>query len=335
MVLFHYDQEPIYDSDESTIFDATFANQFKWPRILANSEYSLIKNQICKQNQLLDWYFFYHGFAALDWYRDAEYIWTDTDIDHAYLSLNHIVTGRRSYRMALIARLCELDLIHKGLISFHGTNLDCQNELANEWSYLSSQDQQLVQTHLINSRSLPMILDSDLINGNASAAFGVHEYRLRQRAFVQIVNETVFYDDKLHLTEKIFQPVVTQRPFILAGAPGNLAYFQSYGFKTFSPWIDESYDDIIDPDQRLHCIVCEIERICSLPIRQLQSMLGDMQSVLIFNKTHLFGDFRKIIVNEMVDNFERCYKLYNNGRVNYALPPLPDFDKVRQMFSKH
>lgn len=329
--LFHYDQEPIYHHDQQHISQWLNLNRLKLPRVLANSEHSQIKNRICQQEQILDWYYFYHGFAALDWYRDAEYIWSDQDVTHPYLSFNHVVTGKRAYRMALCARLAEAGVLNKGLVSFHGTATECCDELDNEWCYLSSDDQMRVRRYLLAGQSVPIQLDRQEIGGQLSASFGVHEYRLRQRAFLQLVNETIFYDHKLHLTEKIFQPIVTLRPFVLVGAPGNLAYLRSYGFKTFADWIDESYDDIKDPDQRLDHIVSQVQRICSKPVSELQALLKDMQSTLLFNKRHLFGEFRNIIVDELVDNFDRCMRQWNNGRVNYSLPPHPNLDAVKSL----
>ena len=37
----------------------------------------------------------------------------------------------------------------------------------------------------------------------------------------------------MHLTEKIFKPIVNKQPFMLLAAPDNLAYLKSYGFKTY------------------------------------------------------------------------------------------------------
>ena len=46
------------------------------------------------------------------------------------------------------------------------------------------------------------------------------------------------------LTEKILKPVFGAHPFVLVcGAAGALASFRSFGFVTFSPEVDESYDD--------------------------------------------------------------------------------------------
>ena len=126
-----------------------------------------------------------------------------------------------------------------------------------------------------------------------------------------MVTETNFYDDKLHLTEKIFKPIAIKRPFILVSAPGNLEYLRSYGFKTFDRWIDETYDSEPDPDIRLKLIVNEITKLSKLSSAELNDMYNQMQSILDYNHHHFFNDFKKIIVNELVDNFESCTKIYN------------------------
>jgi hypothetical protein len=46
---------------------------------------------------------------------------------------------------------------------------------------------------------------------------------------------------------------------------GSLAYLRQYGFETFSGLIDESYDQITNPRQRLQAVIAEMSRISSLP----------------------------------------------------------------------
>lgn len=328
-VLFHHDQEPIYAEDEPWIQKHT---QVKYlPRLLANSEHSSIKDQICRANQLGDWYFFYHGFAALDWYRDAKFIDDQTKISKAFLSLNHLVNDRRAYRMALLARFYQHGLQDSGVISFHGSRDACQNEIDNEHTFLSNRSKHLVEQHLLG-RSLPITVDAIAIDGTASANFAHGDISLRQQALFSIVNETVFFESKLHLTEKIFQPIVCSRPFILAAAPGNLAYLRSYGFQTFGDWIDESYDSIQDHDRRMDRIADILADICGRPLGELQSMLDDMQPVLEHNKRHFFGGFQRIIVDELVDNFNHCIDTWNSWRVTGRIYPThPDPAAVKEI----
>lgn len=329
--LFHFDQEPIYPESEKDIYRGTISNHFKTARLLANSEISDLKKTICKDYSLLDWYYFYHGFAALNWYQDTQYININTPFTHTFLSLNHLVRHKRSYRMSLTARLMQRDLARAGLISFFGTQQDCHDEIADPYTHLSTVSQQLIEHHLIPSR-LPSHIDMTAINGDFSARMGWPEYHMRQKALWHVVNETIFYDQKVHLTEKVFQPIVTGRPFILVSAPGNLRYLRRYGFQTFDRWIDESYDDIQDADQRLDAVVHVLDGLVHQPRAALDAMFADMLSVLEHNKRHFFGAFRRMIVDEMVDNFDTCVRIWNNGRVDGRnITPHPDLGLAREI----
>lgn len=318
LVLFHFDQEPIYPQDDVVIFDGTRNRHMtgKCPKMLANSERSSIKKRICAEYDLLDWYYFYHGFAALDWYRDAKYFAYNNEIDRVFLSLNHLVTGQRSYRMSLLARMLEKKLHHHGIISFHGTAQTCWNEINTAGCMISAYSRDLIARHLASRSDLPFVADRDQIDGTASAGFGHIEYDMRMNAMWSVVNETVFYDDKLHLTEKIFQPIVTNRPFLLVSSTGSLAYLKSYGFKTFGDWIDESYDSEPDPDTRMDMIIDQLDWLCARPMAQLRQMLAEMRPILEHNKNHFFDQFREIICNELVENFNQCIRVWNNGRVD-------------------
>ena len=76
--------------------------------------------------------------------------------------------------------------------------------------------------------------------------------------------ETLFDDTRWHLTEKSLRPSACGKPFMLAATAGSLQYLRSYGFKTFSGLIDESYDLIVEPHLRLQSIAQEMQRISQL-----------------------------------------------------------------------
>lgn len=334
LVLFHYDQEPIYSHDQNNIFfgaNGVSSNYFKAPRILANSERSSLKKKICADESLLDWYYFYHGFAALDWYRDAQYLDLDLGISNAFCSLNNLVTDKRSYRMALTARLVDRDIFDCGTVSFNADWHDCYRETQSSHSELSVTDKKLIIEHLVDKKIQHLSVDRYQIDGNASARFGVQEYVLKQKSFLHVVNETVYFDTKHHLTEKIFQPIVHMRPFILVCSPGSLGYLRDYGFKTFDRFINEDYDLILDHSARLDAIADEIHRIARLSHTQLKEMLGDMQEILRFNKLHFFNEFRHIIVEELVENFQQCLRIWNNGRIKYGCQLHPNLAQAKKI----
>jgi hypothetical protein len=336
-VLFHFDQEPIDAKASWNEYDQPRGLYWtqKSCRILANSEHSAVKNQVCKDRYALDWYFFYHGFAALDWFRDGAYFDQAVPISKVFCSFNHLVRHLRSYRMALTARLCDLDVIDQGDISLHCTSQDCELEINQDHTRLSYRDKLLVQTHLVGNPKLPLIADTPEVDSNFSAHFCIHDLGLWQRSMLHLVNETVFYDHKLHLTEKVFKPIVALRPFILVAAPGNLAYLRRYGFKTFSRWIDESYDNVIDPSQRLDLIASEVAKFCAMPMTTLHALYQEMLPVLEHNKQHFYGEFREIIASELVDNFDRCVRTWNNGRVDgRQLVAHPNIGSVKRILTR-
>lgn len=331
-VLFHYDQEPIWQPDLGHQYEST---QYTWSsrliKILANSERSALKKQLCKDRYMLDWYFFYHGFAALDWFRDTKFIADTTDIETPFLSLNHLVTGPRAYRLDLVSLLLERGIANRGVVSLHTNRSQIEAELANEHSYLSYQSKKRIIHTMLGRQDLPWLVDQNTVDSTSSARCGQQEYALWQKSLFQIVNETVFYASKLHLTEKIFKPIVASRAFILVGAPGNLAYLRSYGFRTFDAWIDESYDSIEDPEKRLDAIASEIKKLSMLSSKQIQNLYRDMQHVLAYNKQHFFTNFRQLIVNELVDNFEQCLRVWNNQRIDDRAVKITDLTKVKKL----
>jgi hypothetical protein len=190
-------------------------------------------------------------------------------------------------------------------------------------SNLTVMQKDTVSRYLVESDLAGFRVDHETIDATCSAWFGPPDYNLWQRAFCHVVNETVYFDKKLHLTEKIFKPIVSYRPFILVAAAGNLAYLRDYGFRTFSPWIDESYDQEPDNVRRLDLILAELVKLCDRSPGELQKMYQEMLPVLEHNQRHFFGQFRHIIVDELVDNFETCVRVWNNGRIDGRQRPLP------------
>jgi hypothetical protein len=303
-------------------------------KIFANSEKSQLKKQWLKENQpFLDWYFFFHGFVALDWYRDLSYLQNVNNfkISKIFICLNHIINDNRSYRMLLISMLKEQNLIEHGIISSPLLNQSTiKEEIFNSNSKLSNAGKKHIIKNLWPSAA-PIVID-DVEYASASAFIPDYFYT----ALWNIVTETNFYEEKLHLTEKVFKPIVVKRPFILVSAAGNLEYLKSYGFKTFDRWIDESYDFESDPDLRLEMIMNEIKKLCKLSKSELDNMYQEMQSVLEYNHTHFYTEFKKIIVNELIDNFESCVKIYNLGLSERFRVPneLVDYNKVKEILMR-
>ena len=294
--------------------------------LLANSEHSTKKRKYLRDWNVQDWYFFFHGFAALDWFNDFKYFdSSQQQPSKLFICLNHLITNNRSYRLYLLSLLKQKGLQDLGHISAPLlTQHTVKRELANSTSRLPKKAKKHILENLYPDAS-PLVLD-DCNYNNASADISDES----TDALWHVVPETVFYDDSLHLTEKIFKPIVIRRPFMLVGGVGNLAYLKSYGFKTFDRWIDESYDNETDPEARLRMVSDQLDYLRTQDITQMHEQ---MQEVLEYNHQHFYGKFREIIVDELLWNFKKQVNWYNHDRIErYRLPiDRINFEQVRRL----
>lgn len=118
---------------------------------------------------------------------------------------------------------------------------------------------------------------------------GDQDIKKYEDSYLHVVCETHFRSchDRLFFSEKIIKPLIFLQPFVLFGAPHSLKQLKKMGFETFSPVIDESYDDIEDDDQRLIAIVNQVEQIISLSDDDLNNLYLELLPRLIHNYFHL------------------------------------------------
>jgi hypothetical protein len=64
-------------------------------------------------------------------------------------------------------------------------------------------------------------------------------------------------------------------------------------------------------------------------------MFDEMKEILEFNHKHFYGEFKEIISNELVDNFEACINQYNLHLSEFRRIPKHkiDFDKVKKLLA--
>lgn len=285
-------------------------------KVLVTSEKSALLEKY-KCNLL---YYFFHGFAALDWYRGHYALNYNKLIikpyNYDFIAFNRIITDDRSYRIYFVSLLKEKKLLNHGQVSFNVTdNLfdDWRDETCNPNTKLSESARLHIEKNLTGIDKL--IIDSPELPGSASA-----DIPREINALWQIVTETVFYYDKLHLTEKIFKPIVSKQPFMLLAAPGNLAYLRSYGFKTFDSVIDESYDLIQDNDLRIEAVVRQLYWYCNLSPDEKIDIIKQVEPIIQHNFHHFYGEFRHIITRELLDNIKTLFQSigYDDSHINYT-----------------
>ena len=126
-------------------------------------------------------------------------------------------------------------------------------------------------------------------------------------SYFNIVTESVWgpgYDNthpqKIHLTEKIWKCMTTFQPFVLISNKNNLKKLREWGFKTFHPYIDESYDELDTYKERKVLLEKEIKRLCSMTIKELDEWYWSMEDILKHNQKH-YVEFMKYQYNGVTD----------------------------------
>ena len=270
-------------------------------------------------------YYFYHGFAALDWFRGYQALNHDKEIvreyDKDFITYNRLIKEDRSYRIYLVSLLKEYDLLDKGFVSFGVTDAisDWRDEISDPKTRLSEQQKDSIERNLTDITRLT--IDNASVLGSASA-----DIPREQDAFWHVVTETVFYHSKMHLTEKIFKPIVNKQPFMLLAAPDNLAYLKSYGFKTFDSVIDEDYDICQDNQERINKVVSQLHWYANLSPSDKTDVQEHLKPIIEHNFNHFYGEFRHIIAKELITNTK---SLFND--INYTSQV--DWQSIHQLLT--
>lgn len=135
-------------------------------------------------------------------------------------------------------------------------------------------------------KHLPIELDTQTVDNKqsfrTSDALGKKEFYLD--SCINIVTETSFIDNELFVSEKIVKPILNYQPFIVVGPFKYLEHLKSLGFKTFSAFWDESYDDIENPKERYIKIRDLILEINSKSIEEVNEIYQNTKEICIHNR---------------------------------------------------
>ena len=149
----------------------------------------------------------------------------------------------------------------------------------------------------------PIFIDKD--NSNITSSVG--ELSNYTDAFISLVTETLTEPGTLFCSEKTWRSIIVGHPFMILGSTNALKYLKSLGFKTFSNWIDESYDDYDDLNKKINIIISNLERFNRMSLDELKNIRSEMEPILIHNKTH------------MKEHCKNKY-YYNNGTMSHNRP---------------
>lgn len=101
--------------------------------------------------------------------------------------------------------------------------------------------------------------------------------------FLSIVSETWCSERTMFFTEKIFKPIYMLQPFILIGTKGMLQELRKLGYRTFSSWWSEEYDNCDTYVDRIDAIEKILEEISTWDNEKLVEVYKQMEQDLVHN----------------------------------------------------
>lgn len=239
---------------------------------------------------------------------------------YKFLMYNNMPKLNRTY---LVGHLIKRNLHPYGLISLNNINeanwYDAMHHFNDELgAQIFPRETKDILQVLENNKNLILNLHLDYEDGDSLKKDALVDYAKFQptnidhmeKAYFGLCTETKFMQDLIRhednkvyvdtpdsnfidcitFTEKTWKFVIGKMPFILAGMPGALKVLRDMGYKTFHPYINETYDSIIDDEMRSIAIAEEVERLCHLSDDAWIEMLYNMQDIIDHNFNKFFNE---------------------------------------------
>jgi hypothetical protein len=267
--------------------------------LVTSEKNSIAIDVLCSKYGWKNLYYFFHGWAALDWYRgyDRTFLiqpWTKRTITKTFIAPNRIVAGRRQHRLEMLYYIFKNNMAHNhvscpAVCPVENIDvLDAVSLLTNKYPDIES---------VFSAQTLPISFAGETDHPMHSCWLSLFDESVE--SLLYLVTETVATGQRLHLTEKTFKPIALGMPFVIVGTKGSLEYLRSYGFRTFEGIWDESYDQAED-DVRIERIASLLRSLDELSVEAKQELFEAAHEVIEHNWNHFYnGGFELVLWNEL------------------------------------
>jgi len=235
-------------------------------------------------------YYWSHALIARDWYRFAQHdlqLSADKIPGKTFNIYNRSWTGTREYRLKFTEMIVKAGLANDCQMKFSSTDNGQHFHLFRPVNPALA----------IQQFDLNLYFPDNKTSASASAEYSADDYC---NTLFDVVLETLADDKRIHLTEKILRPIACGQPFLLVGTANSLAYLKRYGFKTYSDFIDESYDEEPDIVKRMSMV---IDTMANIRSRNNDEFRAGIQAIADWNRQYFFSDeFFQQVTQELIDN---------------------------------
>jgi hypothetical protein len=209
--------------------------------------------------------------------------------------------GSQTQRVLMLAYLYKNNLLDEFNISFSKTEIDnggTYTDHARKFFGRLTTENIITDEDLeeIESR-LPLILDSNDFTQNLMFDELDTTKHFYDESLVNLISETNFFTNIVHLTEKSYKPIMYKQPFIMLGAKGSLTALRKQGFKTFEEYWDESYDDEADDTKRFFKVLDLIKEISSWSAERKLEFSALVKNTVDFNYTQIQQGHSQLVTN--------------------------------------
>jgi hypothetical protein len=269
--------------------------------LITSEQHSENVEKICNRFKWQPLYYFFHGWAALDWYRgyDRTFLikpWTKRTIAKTFIAPNRIVAGERQHRLEMLYHIFKNRMAHNHVScpavcpAENISVLDAVASLLKKYPDIES---------VFAAESLPINFAGETDHPMHSCWLSLFDESVE--SLLYLVTETVATGRRYHLTEKTFKPIALGMPFVIVGTRGSLEYLRSYGFRTFEGIWDESYD-LAEDDVRIEHIASLLLSLDKLPATAKQQLFEAAHEVIEHNWNHFYnGGFEAVLWDELKD----------------------------------
>jgi hypothetical protein len=257
--------------------------------------------KVCEQFGWKPLYYFFHGWAALDWYRGYDKTFLIKPIDQrqitrTFVAPNRIIAGERQHRLEVLYHI-----FRNGMLDNH---ISCPKTCPAENISIVDAVKPLITKYpdiesVFANAPLPLNFAGETNHPMHSCWLSLFDQCAE--SLLYLVTETVATGRRHHITEKTFKPIAMGMPFVIVGTKHSLKYLRSYGFRTFEGIWDESYDQAED-DVRIKRIASLLRSLDELPPAAKQDLFEQAQEVIEHNWNHFYGGgFEAILWQELKD----------------------------------
>lgn len=312
--IFFFDQEPIHLNLHLPTFDLVYKNtaditnsqtpnqpRNKQAGYLCTSERdSDIVQAICDRYHWKPIYYFFHGWAALDWYRgyDKTFLiqpWTQRRPTKTFIAPNRIIAGQRHHRLEMLYWIFKLGLVDNHI----SCPITCPAENISIYDAINTLDFNDAG-QVFRSVNLPLQYQNETDHPMHSCWLSLFDQSAD--SLLYLVTETVASGRRHHITEKTFKPIALGMPFVLVSTAGSLSYLRHYGFKTFDSVWDESYDLETNDHRRIEKIAQLLQHLNQLSVSQRQDLFVKAYPIIEHNWNHFYkGGFEHTLWQELQD----------------------------------